>query len=391
MSDTRDYDVILYGASGFTGRQTVAYFATHAPPGLRWAIAGRDRRKLEAVRSEVGAPAQGDDVLAADSRDQAAVDAVVSRTRILLNTAGPFALYGTPIVDACVRFCAHYVDITGETVWVRDLVARYHQRAARDFTRIIPCCGFDSIPSDIGTLLVARHMQHAHAVPCVEARGYFQLTGGLNGGTIASAINMFKSGHVESTRDLAPVRYDAEIGAWTGPFVMAPTNAWVVRRSAELQAQAAEPYSREFVYHEVLKFAPPLARLKATAATAAFALFAGALRSPLTRPLIEPLLPKPGSGPSQRSMNAGWFKCDLLGWSDTGQRVRGLIRHHGDPGNRATVRFVCESALCLALDAEALPGGRERGGVLTPATGLGHALVDRLRRAGVTIEVPAHL
>jgi short subunit dehydrogenase-like uncharacterized protein len=172
---------------------------------------------------------------------------------------------------------------------------------------------------------------------------------------------------------------------------MAPTNAWVVRRSAELQAQFGEPYSREFAYHEVVKFDPPLARVKATAATAVFALFLGALRSPITRRLIEPLLPKPGSGPSQPTMDGGWFTCDLLGWSDNGQRVRGLIRHRGDPGNRATVRFVCESALCLALDAEALPGGRERGGVLTPATGLGHALVDRLRRAGVTIEVPARL
>lgn len=387
----RDYDVVLYGASGFTGRQTVAYFAKHAPPGVRWAIAGRDRRKLEAVRSQVGAPAQNEDVLAADSRDQAAVDAVVSRTRIVLNTAGPFALYGTPIVDACVRFGAHYVDITGETVWVRELIARYHERAATDGTRIVPGCGFDSIPSDIGTLLVARHMQQAYGVPCVEARAYFQMAGGLNGGTLASAINMFKSGRVESTRDLGPVRYDSEIGAWTGPFFMAPTNAWVVRRSAGLQAHFGEPYSREFVYHEVLKFDPPLAHAKAIAATAAFALFLGALRSPIARKPIEPLLPKPGTGPSERAMDTGWFRCDLLGWSDNGQRVRGLIRHQGDPGNRATVRFVCESALCLALDADALPGGRERGGVLTPATGLGDALVDRLRRADVTIEVPARL
>src|SRR5437762_2725514 len=147
---TRDYDVVLYGASGFTGRQTIEYFAKHAPQGIRWAIAGRNRQKLETVRTQIGAPARAEDVLVADSRDQVAVDAVVGRTRILLSTAGPFALYGTPVVDACVRSGVHYVDITGETRWVRELIARYHERASADGTRIIPCCGFDSVPSDLG-------------------------------------------------------------------------------------------------------------------------------------------------------------------------------------------------------------------------------------------------
>jgi len=384
----RDYDVVLYGAGGFTGRQTVEYFAAHAPPGIRWAIAGRNRQKLEAVRSQIGAPGRSEDVLVADSRDQPAVDAVASRTRVLLSTAGPFALYGTPVVDACVRFGTHYVDITGETVWARDLIARYHERASADGTRIIPFCGFDSVPSDLGAFLVARHMQEAHGVPCSEVRAYYQMAGGLNGGTVATAMNMIKTGHVDRNRDVAAPRFDPDIGTWTGPFVMAPTNAWVVRRSAELYAQWREPYGREFAYREVMKYDPPLARAKAIAVTAGFALLLGGLRRAVSRRIIEPLLPKPGTGPSVRTMDEGWFKCELLGWSEHGQRVRGLIRHKGDPGNRATVRFVCESALCLALDGDALPGGRQRGGVLTPATGLGPALVDRLHRAGVTIEVP---
>ena len=385
---TRDYDVVLYGAGGFTGRQTVEYFARHAPPGFRWAIAGRNRQKLEAVRLQIGAPARSDDVLVADSHVQGSVDAIASRTRVLLSTAGPFALYGTPVVDACVRFGTHYVDITGEIVWVRELIARYHERAAADGTRIIPCCGFDSVPSDLGALLVARHMQEVHGVPCSEARAYVQMAGGLNGGTVATLMHMIETGHVERGRDVPAPRFDADIGAWTGPFVMAPTNAWIVRRSADLHAQWREPYGREFVYREVAKYGPPLARAKAIAVTAGFALLFAGLRWPPTRRVIEPLLPKPGTGPSVRTMDEGWFTCELLGWSESGQRVRGLIKHQGDPGNRATVRFVCESALCLALDADALPGGRERGGVLTPATGLGRALAARLRRAGVTIEVP---
>jgi short subunit dehydrogenase-like uncharacterized protein len=181
MMTTRDYDVVLYGAGGFTGRQTVAYFARHAPEGLRWALAGRHRGKLEAVRDACGERARTADILIADSAQQDTVDAVVARARIVLNTAGPFALYGTPVVDACVRFETHYVDITGETPWVHELIARYHDRAAASGTRIIPCCGFDSVPSDLGTLLMVRHVQQTFGAPCVEVRGYFQLSGGLNG------------------------------------------------------------------------------------------------------------------------------------------------------------------------------------------------------------------
>src|SRR2546428_1603140 len=199
--NTRDYDVVLYGAGGFTGRQTVAYFATHAPAQIRWAIAGRNREKLEAVRAEIGAPARSEDVLVADSRDQAAVDAVVSRTRVVLSTAGPFALYGTPIVDACVRFGTEYVDITGETAWVRGLIERYHDRAAADGTRIITCCGFDSVPSDLGTLLIVRDMQRALGVGCSEVRAFYQLSGGFNGGTIASVINATTDGSLTVMAD----------------------------------------------------------------------------------------------------------------------------------------------------------------------------------------------
>ena len=276
MMATREYDVVLYGAGGFTGKQTAAYFSKHAPPGLRWAIAGRNRDKLETVRAEVGGPARAEDVLIADSRDQAAVDAVVSRTRVVLNTAGPFALYGTPVVDACVRFGAHYVDITGETPWVRELITRYHERAATDGTRIMTCCGFDSVPSDLGALLIARHVQQAFGVPCVEVRAYFQLYGGFNGGTMASMLNMLAAdppvqlddpflldpatSHgprlTERSRDLTRPFHNAERGTWIGPFFMAPTNTRVVRRSAALYSDWGEPYGPEFVYQEVLKSRP---------------------------------------------------------------------------------------------------------------------------------------
>jgi short subunit dehydrogenase-like uncharacterized protein len=153
----RSYDVVLYGATGFVGQQTAQYSAHHAnAEQVRWAIAGRNHQKLESLRDSLGTKV---DILVADSQDQAAIDGIVAQTRVMLSTAGPFALYGTAIVDACVRFKTHYVDITGETPWVRELCDRHHAQAALDGTRIIPCCGFDSVPSDLGVYLLVRYMQ----------------------------------------------------------------------------------------------------------------------------------------------------------------------------------------------------------------------------------------
>jgi short subunit dehydrogenase-like uncharacterized protein len=388
---TRPYDVILYGASGFTGRQTVEYFAKHAPHGLRWAIAGRNRDRLERVRAAIGAPVRAEDVLVGDSRDQNSVDDIVSRTRILLSTAGPFALYGTPIVDACARLGTHYVDITGETFWVRDLVERYQDRAAADGIRIVPCCGFDSVPSDLGSFLLVRHMQQMFGSERAEVRNYFRIYGGgLNGGTAASFLNIIKTRRARKSisRDtLPPPHYDEVIGAWVGPFFMAPVNTWVVRRSAALYAESGDPYPPDFMYREFLKFDPPLAAAKAVLVTSGLALVTAAARQPLTRSLVAALLPKAGTGPSVRRMDRGGFTCELIGLARDGLHARGLIRHAGDAGNRATVRMLAESALALALDFDTLPGGPQRGGVLTPATAFGHVLADRLRRTGMTLEI----
>ncbi|MEB3359489.1 MAG: saccharopine dehydrogenase NADP-binding domain-containing protein [Synechococcales bacterium] len=400
----RSYDVVLYGASGFVGKQTVQYFARHAPRDLRWAIAGRNRQKLEGVRDEVGVAV---DVLVADSKDQQAVDDIVSQTRVMLTTAGPFALYGDSLVDACVRFHTHYVDITGETPWVRSLIDRYHDQAAMDGTRIIPGCGFDSVPSDLGSYLVVRQLQRQWGVLCEQVKAYFQAFGGFNGGTLASAINLYDSeqsaqfndpfllnpgephsqSEIERNRDPETPTFDANLDTWVAPFFMGAVNTRVVRRSNALYDQWQEPYGPNFTYQEYLKFDEPLSWLKAAGVTAGTSLFMGALQQPQVRSLVQPLLPKPGSGPSEETMNEGWFSCELVGTSTDGHKVRGLIRDQGDPGNRATVKFVCESALSLALQPDELPGGQGRGGVLTPATGLGEVLAERLRKAGMTVEV----
>ncbi|MGB8702618.1 MAG: saccharopine dehydrogenase NADP-binding domain-containing protein [Thermosynechococcaceae cyanobacterium] len=402
----REYDVVLYGASGFVGRQAVQYLADHPDiKAIRWAIAGRDRQKLEAIQAQVGGRASEADIWVADSRDQTAVDEMVSRTQVVANTAGPFALYGTSVVDACVRLKTHYVDITGETPWIKGLIDLYHTQATLDGTRIIPCCGFDSVPSDLGAYLVVRYLQANGDVSCATVKGYFQAMGGFNGGTLASALNLYDTHQLDAMGDpflLNPPRqsldpkinrdptlpqYDAEIGAWIAPFFMGAVNTRVVRRSSALYQAWQLPYGSNFRYQEYLKFDPPLGWLKAAVVTAGLGLFAGAMGLAASRRLLRSHLPQPGTGPSAQTMNQGWFCCELIGCSEDGHRVRGIIRDQGDPGNRATAKFLCESALSLILNTDSLLGGHQRGGVLTPATGLGEVLAHRLRRAGMTIEV----
>lgn len=406
MSD-RQYDVVLYGASGFTGRQTVQYFARNTRPSdVRWAIAGRNRQALEAARGHAGEPARSFDVLVADAQDQQAVDAIVSKTRVLLTTAGPFSLYGSKIVDACVRYKTHYVDITGETFWVRDLIDRHHDRAAADGTRIIPCCGFDSIPSDLGTYLVVRHIQKKLGVDCREVKSFYRIRGGLNGGTFASAANAQASGQatrmrepfllnppkarledeLRLNRDPREARFDSDIGAWATPFIMGMANTRIVRRSAGLFEQWNESYGSDFRYQEYQIITGTMARAKAYGMLAALGTLQATLKSSAGRRFLKRLAPKPGHGPSQKTMDNGFFSCDLVGIAADGRKVYGVVSDKGDPGNRVTVKFLCEAALSLALNADQLPGGQKRGGVLTPATGLGDVLVERLRRAGMRLE-----
>lgn len=368
----RTYDLVLFGGSGFTGRQAVTYMRQHAPPGLRWAVAGRDRRKLEALGHG--------DVLVADSADQIAIDAMVASGRVVLNTAGPFARYGTPVVDACVRLGTHYVDITGETFWVADLVRRYHQRAASDGVRIVPCCGFDSVPSDLGAFLLARH----HATS--EVRGYFQLGGGgLNGGTIASVSNMIGAAHateVTGSSAVAMPHLDEWARTWVGPFFMAPTNTWVVSRSAAVFEEWGEPFPPGFTYREFLKYDAPFSAVKCVVASAGIGLVGATMQVPPLFRLVERLLPKPGEGPSETQMNRGWFACQLIGRANDGRMAHVLIKNQGDAGNRSTVKMLCESALGLALGQCS-----SRGGVLTPATAFGDRLAARLREAGMTVDL----
>jgi short subunit dehydrogenase-like uncharacterized protein len=399
----RKHDVILYGASGFVGRQTVAYFAQSPQvkaTGLSWALAGRSADKLEVVRKAYDARKAG--VVVAEAHDLAAMDALASSTSVVLSTAGPFALYGSELVAACVRHGTHYVDITGETPWVKTLIDQHHLQAQRTGARIIPFCGFDSVPSDLSAFLANAAMNERFGEPCTQVKAAFSIRGGFNGGTLASLFNMLASGQSDAMADpfllnpegsrpanphafadpIGP-HFDADLAAWLGPFMMAPINTRVVRRSASLLG-----YAPGFSYQEYLRLGQGV-----KAAAAATTLSAGAwatqaaLRFGPLRQLAARLSPPPGTGPSEASMDGGSFRCQWVAMSASGHTVRGKVADQGDPGNRATTKMLCESALALALQADALPTVHGQGGVLTPASGLGQVLVQRLRLAGMTLQV----
>ena len=405
---SRAFDVVLYGATGFVGRQTVAYFASHAgvkSSGLCWALAGRNRRKLEQVQREVGGAAIKAGIVVAAADDIQALDELAANASVVLSTAGPFALYGSALVAACVKAGTHYVDITGETPWARALIAQHHDAAAASGTRIIPFCGFDSVPSDIGVWLMMQTMQELYDEPCIDVKSGFTLSGGLNGGTFASLMNIMGGEGAQSfadpyllnppgerplnARDASdPVipRFDDDFDAWLGPFFMGPINTRVVRRSAALLN-----YGPDFHYQEYRRMGAGVAGgVAATTLSVGMTLAQSAMALSPVRRLAAMVAPKPGEGPSEASMNRGSFSCELVGKSASGKTLHGRVAGLGDPGNRATTKMVCEAALALALDADQLPGGATRGGVLTPASGLGQVLVDRLRSAGMTLVVDEH-
>ena len=404
-SATRKYDVVLYGATGFVGRQTVAYFAklpSAVQKKLRWAIAGRSANKLQDVRTACGAGAKDADVIVADALDAAALNELAKNAAVVLSTAGPFAIFGSELVAACVRNGTHYVDITGETPWVREMIDKHQAEAVKTGARIIPFCGFDSVPSDLGAWLMTQAMRQQHDEACVSVKSAVTMRGGVNGGTLASGLNMLASDAVKdfaqpfllnpkgtqpkdtSTHEdpVLPIN-DPDYRAWLVPFVMGPINTRVVRRSAALLG-----YGKDFHYQEYMRIGKgPIAA--AAAASFSFGMASSKLvvKLPGVKQVTEKLMPGPGKGPSEKAMDNGSYRCELVGKSASGKVLRGKIADSGDPGNRATTKMVCEAALCLALQFDELPDAAGTAGFLTPASGLGDVLVARLRAAGMTLAV----
>ena len=407
----RDYDIVLYGATGFVGQLTAAHLARHAPDGIRIALAGRNQAKLEALRSELPSEAANWPVVIADSTDAESLQAVAESTRVVISTVGPYAKYGLPLVEACATTGTDYVDLTGEVLFVRESIDRFQDEAARTGARIVHSCGFDSVPSDLGVLVLAEKVHADGAGDLGDTTLYMAMKGGISGGTAASA--MVQADEVRADKDkrrvagdkfaLSPdraaepsgewkdsaaVRYSDEIGAWTAPFMMAMFNTRIVRRSNALQHHV---YGGTFRYREVQRTGRGWSgRLTGYAVAGVLGLGFGAMSVPFLRPVVERVLPSPGEGPSEKSRANGHFKATLKTTTTTGASYTSVVAAQGDPGYAATAVMLGESALSLAVSRDdcPLPTGLA-GGVLTPATALGNVLIERLRAQGFTIDATA--
>lgn len=403
MAADREFDIVLFGASGFVGRLTAGYLAEYAPEGTRIALAGRSRAKMAEVGDGTGWP-----VLVADAHDPHSMAELAGRTRVVVSTVGPYARHGLNLVAECAKAGTDYADLTGEVLFMRETIARYHELAQASGARIVHSCGFDSIPSDLGVLLAYQ------AAAADQAGGLLgttlvvtRLKGGFSGGTLASAMGEWdeirsdpgqrknagdpfalspdrtSEPHLGRQPDLQRVGLDRELGIWVGPFPMAAINTRVVRRSNALQDWA---YGRDFRYREVTGFGSgPAAPVRAGLTAAALAGAAAVLASKPARRLFRPLIPDPGQGPSEKRRRTGYFDIEVHTRTSGGARYVSKVAARGDPGYQATSVMLGESALCLAAQPPGTAGMPDRAGVLTPATAMGNALVSRLKAAGMTL------
>ena len=392
----KDIDIIIYGATGFTGKLCVKYFQSLNTT-VTWAMAGRNLIKLQKVAEDHQAKVE---ILLADSDDESALDNLTSRARVILSTTGPFHRYGSKLVASCIKNNAHYVDITGENFWVKGLIDKHHAEASAKGIRIIPSCGFDSIPSDLGAFFSAQ----AVGKPIKRIESFHSYEGGASGGTLETMFSMgeldlgddltnpfllnpedsYSDEQMQLSSDRVGIAKKSEIDAWSGPFIMATANTRVVRRTEALLALRQESYGSDFTYQEHAFHKSWWSAAKSLVLTGLSVLV---LLSPLKR-LVKPFLPKPGEGPSESVQENGWFDCKFIVEADDGTKSVFNMNGKGDPGYKVTSKLVSECALCLIEDQDTLPGGSEYGGILTSASGLGESLIARLKRVGINFEGP---
>ena len=408
----REFDIVLYGATGFVGKLTAEYLA-HAGGKARIALAGRSPGKLAAVRATLGDAAQSWPILTVDASDAASIDDMAARTLVVVTTVGPYSRYGLPLVAACAANGTDYADMTGEAMFVRESIDGFHKQAIDTGARIVHACGFDSVPSDMTVYELFRRAKADGAGDLGQTdyvlRGFH---GGVSGGTIASMIEVFRASSGDSdTRKLLNDPYTlsgdrpaepelgdqpdlrrrrgSEIapelaGVWAAGFVMAMYNTRIVRRSNALLDYA---YGRGFRYAEYMSVGPsltaPVTSALATAATAGSAALGSRFFRLLPRRLVERIAPKPGTGPSEEVRENGYYRVETFTTTSSGARYVATMSQSGDPGYKATSVMLGECGLALALDRDRLP---EIYGVLTPAAAMGDALLARFPDAGISLE-----
>ncbi len=381
----KDLDIVVYGATGFTGKLAALYLAANAPAKLRWALAGRNVKKLAEVKAQLVAinPALASlPILEASAENPASLEALAKAARVVLTTVGPYALYGEPLVKACATYGADYVDITGEPHFVREMIEKYDGLATESKSRIVHCCGFDSIPHDVGAYYTVKQLGDREPI----ALSGFVRSGGttFSGGTWQSAINGLsqarksnfsvprRATHRQISSGKAHLHYARTIKAWACPL---PTiDGPIVLRSAS----TVDAYGPSFSYGHyahVNHLATVVGAAVGFGAIAALAQFAP------TKRLLEKARPS-GQGPSDVQLKNGWFQVTFEGTTPS-QRVVTRVKG-GEPGYAETSKMIAECALALALDRKRLP---ERYGVLTPVAALEDVLLERLQKAGIGFEV----
>ena len=367
---------------------------------ISWAMAGRSREKLESIRDSLAKQykvSKLPDILVGDITNPASLDTIASSTDVIVSTAGPFALYGTPLVDAAVQNSTDYLDITGETPWICSMAHKYHAIAKEKGVRIIHCCGYDSVPSDMGAWVVMQKAKELgkriKSIQSVNVDG----KGGVSGGTIASGMNMAADPELRKAdismysyipdpteargndTDVWTPQWCQPLNRWLAPFIMQAVNTRVVQRSNYLLDWGKDKFS----YSEMIGVKN---RLQAWLVSLFTGLGVLVFSQPWLHGLLKKIVPAPGQGPSREQMMSGYYKHIVIGEADDGTVIYGTFADPSrDPGYWGTSRLLLESALCLALEKDALNASSDvlHGGVLTPASALGPVLQKRLEQAGI--------
>jgi len=386
---SREFDVVVFGATGFTGRLVAEYLQNQYGSDVSWAMAGRSKDKLEAVRDEMGV-SKNIALIVADSSDAASLDAMAARTKSVCTTVGPYQLYGDGLVQACAKAGTDYVDLSGEPAWMVDSIRKYQSAAEKSGARIVHSCGFDSIPFDMGIYFLQQHAIAHHGGPCVKVRGRVRkMKGTFSGGTAASFFETMKragqqpevlqwlkdpfslvpgfNGPPQPTGH-KPIE-EKDLGSWSAPFIMASINTKNVHRSNALLGHL---YGQDFVYDEMVLTGPGE---QGKAAAEYVAKDDSMAKDP----------PKPGEGPSKEERETGFYDVMFVGDAPDGTRIIAGVTGDKDPGYGSTSKMIAEAALCLAKD---INRDDTPGGVYTSAPAMGSALIDRLvANAGLTFKI----
>lgn len=404
------FDIVVFGATSFVGKIMVRYMMDTFPKHDKaptWAIAGRSEAKLQALKDELGEHGQSLPTIVADAANEEQLNAMCEQASVIVSTVGPYALYGEPLIKACVSSGTDYCDLTGEPQWIARMLKRYEKIAQISGSRIVHCCGFDSIPSDLGVWYTQQQAKTAFDESCnkifMRVRA---MKGAASGGTVASMMNLVKEATTDKDlrrmlanpyalcpaehpfkvrqENLKMARYDENCQSWIAPFIMAAINTRVVHRSNAMQNNA---YGEDFVYDEAMLMGKGASgSIKAGALSTGLGGFMVAAALPPMRWVMEnTFLPKPGEGPSEKEQLEGFYDLRFFAQTATGNKLQCKVTGDRDPGYGSTGKMLAESAACLALDIDK---NERKGGFWTPASAMAEPLLVRLEKyAGLTFSV----